>query len=101
MNKKEYWIIENIPNEGVDILHSDFVDNYIKEFSPPFIEVNFGAYKCPQLSRLLSCMYKKNILERGTISLGCCWQPGFPKWVYVYTLEKSYKSIKTHLLETK
>jgi len=91
MTEEEQWIIENIPEHGVDILCTDFVDKFIDRFKPVFREVNWGAYKCPTLNRLLRSMYKKGILKRGIIGLDKgSWQPGFPKWVYVYSLEKYY-----------
>ena len=90
MNEKERWIIDNVPAWGTDILNSDFVQSFLNAFSPPFRETNWGARKCPSLGRLLSRMYKKGILTRGIIGLGLNWQPGFPRWVYVYQVSKAY-----------
>lgn len=91
MTEKEQWLIDNIPECGVDILHADFVDKFIDRFKPAFHAVNWGAYKCPSLNRLLARMYKKSILRRSIIGLGLNWQPGFPKWVYVYSVRQDYR----------
>ena len=91
MNEKEQWIINNIPPHGTDILDSEFVDAFIERFHPPFRPVNWGAHKCSTLGRLLSSMYKKGILDRSRISLGITWQPGWPKWVYAYSVNKYYE----------
>ncbi|KKN66070.1 hypothetical protein LCGC14_0475480 [marine sediment metagenome] len=97
MTVKERWVLKNMPKCGVDILNSDFVDLYIAAFNPVYRLTNWGAYKCPQLGKLLSQMFKKNILERGTISLGINWEPGFPKWVYSYSIVAVYKPYAENL----
>lgn len=74
-------------NGQVDILVVDFVDEYLKQFNPKFKPTNWGAHKCPEIARYLSLCYKSNLLNRARLSLGYNWQPGFPKWVFVYYLK--------------
>lgn len=72
---------------GVDILASDFVDAYIEATNASFIPKNWGAHGCPQLGRDLAAMHEAGTLKRGRVGLSNgAWQPGFPKWVYVYRL---------------
>ncbi len=97
MTDKERWILKTLPPEGADVLNSDFVDSFIKEFNPTFRPTAWGAYKCPALGRLLSNMCKKGILGRMIISLGANWQPGFPKWAYVYSVNEDYISYANEL----
>ncbi len=97
MTKNKEWLLKNIPPEGVDILCQDFVDKFIKECNVLFKETNFGAYKCPVLGRTFAKLYREGFLSRGIIDLGINWQPGFPKWVYVYSLNESGLSHKRML----
>ena len=97
MNNKERWVLKHIPKVGVDILNADWVDAYIESFNAPHRICNWGANKCPQLGKLLSQMYKKNILNRGVIALGRAWQPGFPKWVYTYAVADEYRAYADNL----
>jgi hypothetical protein len=85
------WIKARIAEEiggHVDILNSDFVDDYIAKFDAGYRPVNWGAHHCPQLGRDLSAMYNLGMLKRSRIGLtDGAWQPGFPKWVYTYTVK--------------
>ena len=94
MVKNKEWLLKNIPSAGVDVLCQDFVDKFIKECNVPFKETNWGAHKCPELGRMLVKLYREGFLDRGIIGLGANWQPGFPKWVYVYSLNESGLSRK-------
>lgn len=80
------WIEQYQPGtNGVDILNADFVDGYIKKFSPAHRGANWGAKKCPEISRVLSnCLRNGWFKYRSRIGLGKNWQVGFPKWVYAY-----------------
>jgi hypothetical protein len=70
---------------GVDVLNADFVADYIIATAAPFIATNYGAHKCPQLSRDLSKMASDGILRRARVGISGLG-PDFPKWVYTYTL---------------
>lgn len=90
MDNKYSWIINYINDNGaVDILNSDFVDAYIEHFSANYKATNYGANKCPELSKLLSGMHKKYMLRRSAVGLTMSSLPsGFPKWVYVFKLNQ-------------
>lgn len=70
----------------MDVLDAKFVDDYIEFTGAKGIIALWGANKCPLLSSDLATMFKCGILARGTISLGANWQPGFPTWVYSYSI---------------
>lgn len=81
------WIMGQVERwRFVDILNSDFVEEYLAQFKPTFQPMTIGAHKCPLLSRDLAEMASFGFLKRGTISLGYNWQPGFPKWVRCYSM---------------
>lgn len=87
----EEFIIEYLfhSDSGVSVLDSDFHDKVHEEF-PHFKQkiYIFGACPVQAAMRCLQRLYKDHRLERGSVSLGMNWQPGFPKWVYVYTIYK-------------
>lgn len=82
------WIVEKIIElRHVDILNEAFVDEYISKFNPKHRVTNWGANKCRLLSSDLNAMAKSGVLDRGIIGLPHGnWEPGFPKWVYTYSL---------------
>ena len=86
------WIIEYIKNNGwQNVFMEDFVESYVEECKPNRYEPTFwGAYKVPELSRYLSELYHKGILNRFTVGLKYHYD-GFPKWCYGYTLNKREK----------
>jgi hypothetical protein len=64
LENKIKWVIEYCKKDNhANILNSNFVDKYVEKFNPKYRGVNFGAFKCPELGRLLSLMYHKNILD--------------------------------------
>ena len=77
------WIKEHSP-QGVDVLNSDFVDDYVAATGVRMEPTCWGASKCPTLGSDLSAMARCGALDRGRIGLGANWQPGFPKWVWAY-----------------
>ena len=88
MYEKEDWVIaylKNIDNIGIDMLNEKFVDEYIKEFTPKYKVMLWGANRCIELSKLLSSMYNQGILKRTPIGIPNS-PPGMPKWIYVYEL---------------
>lgn len=81
------WIMAWIKKNGsTDVLNSDFVDAYIEATSAKFRHTAWGAYKCPTLGKDLAHMARCGALKRGRIGLGSNWQPGFPKWVWAYSV---------------
>lgn len=82
------WLLETINSEkSVDVLNSGFVFDYAN-FTGAKITVPFwGAGWCQLLSSDLRRMFKGRLLRRRTVGLSSgAWQPGFPKWVYSYSL---------------
>lgn len=82
------WIIHHLTRKGfADILDAEFVDRYIEITNSSFKPVQWGAHKCPQLAKDLRKAYDSGLVERSIMGLsGGAWQPGFPKWVYSYSL---------------
>ena len=93
------WLENRIDEEGaggVDTLNSQFVDDYIDATDAKFRFTNFGAYKCPQLGRDLSTMFRAGRLRRSRLGLtDGAWQPGFPTWVWCYSLPRYHRSTNT------
>jgi hypothetical protein len=83
--ERQQFIIDYInEHKQADVLIIEFVDQYIKKFNLKYTKTNWGANKCPQLSKDLKLLYDCGIIDRTPISLLCNWEPGLPKWVYVY-----------------
>jgi len=79
------WLMEYMQNNGpVDILNADFVEAYLAWTEARAIDTNWGARKCPTLSRDLRYLWAIGRARRGRVGLGFNWQPGFPKWVWSY-----------------
>jgi len=90
MNKKWYFIGKYLLNtEAVSVTDEEFVDSYIKEFNVKHKVTLYGAYKCYDLGRQLSQMYKRGFLDRFIIGINAPID-GFPKWVYTYSLRREY-----------
>ena len=100
MNKREKkeWLIKYLDNPanqrtigaGVDILNYDFVLDYLEGVGLQKSKWSFqpyGAHKVPELSRILSEMFKEGVLTRGRAGIRCGYA-GMPKWVYIYNLIK-------------
>lgn len=84
--ERRTWIVKYIRVHGpVDILRSDFVDDYIAATKASFRLTCFGAFKCSTLGRDLAHLVSEGALRRRRLGLSSNWQPGFPKWVWVYS----------------
>jgi hypothetical protein len=88
-HKAERWAwlqhyFENHPH-GTSILDAEFV--YAKENKAPLHYTLWGANKCATLSKDLSAMESCGILERYRLGLAGNWQPGFPTWIWEYSLK--------------
>lgn len=80
------YIRDNYPRAGVDILDRDFVDTYEAATGAQVQVKMWGANGCPQLAADLLAMKRLGQLKRHRTGLGGNWQPGFPKWVWSYSL---------------
>lgn len=82
------WVIAQLKeHKYVDVLNAAFVESFIRAFDPDWTPTMWGAHKCPALGRLLANMARDGVLKRFASGLGPNWQPGFPRWVYVYSLK--------------
>lgn len=95
MSEKEEWIIEYLKNKKslafVDMLDLDFVNSFVEQFEEKYDDMTLGAVKCKELSKLLSTMYKKELLIRYPHGVRSgfnqdCRNNKAPKWVYSYEL---------------
>lgn len=87
--ERRKWIVEYITvhePHGVDVLNSDFVDAYTAATGAKFRVMMWGANRCAQLGNDLLTMTRLGVLKRCRIGLAGNWQPGFPKWVWSYSL---------------
>ena len=94
MSKEQFILsyIKNSPIQSVDILNQYFTDEYINKFKPKKIKYKlWGSHHIPELTRLLTKMYTKNLLNRQIYGLSNMTQ-GFPKWIYVYTISNKIYS---------
>lgn len=73
-------------NTGVDVLDSVFHDEFYARFGGKRKEYAIGSQPVAKAQRWLSKMYREGQLDRGVIPLSSSAQPGFPNWVYGYTL---------------
>ena len=76
---------------SVNILDFDFMSAYIEEFNPKNVKYHlYGSPTCKEVGKLLSDMYKQNLLDRYRIGLSGM-ESGFPKWIYCYELSRICK----------
>lgn len=76
----------------VDVLYSDFVDDYAEATGEKVVYMPFCANKCRQLGRDLSAMEKSGILSRSVTGLPSGDAAmGFPKWVFVYRINEHWR----------
>lgn len=87
--QKQKFIIDYLgKNFSADVTDSKFHDAWHARFGGNRTIHNWGACPCPNSMVWLKKLYDQGILDRGIISLGENWQPGFPRWVYGYTLHE-------------
>ena len=76
-------------DESVDVLNSEFVDDYSRATEAETSRMTIGAAKCKQLGRDLSHLYRNGRLDRYSTGLPAGDSSmGFPKWVYTYQLKR-------------
>jgi len=89
MNEQEQWIIEWLkerPFEGIDACDEFFHEAFWQRFGGARAQTHFGAQRVYKAQRLLAQMYRAGKLRRFVSSLEGMGA-GWPRWVYVYTLE--------------
>jgi len=75
-----------------DICDTQLHDEFFQEFGGKRKRANWGAERVYKISFWLKRLFDEGVLDRGIVSLSGSWHPGFPKWVYGYTLSKSWKA---------
>lgn len=66
-----------------------FHDEFFLLFGGARHETFWGAQTVYKAQKLLKKMYDEGTLDRGSIGLGANWQPGFPRWVYTYAINRT------------
>lgn len=85
---RDAWLLVRVhADRYVDVLNRQFVEDYI-EFSGATCRLMWwGAPKCALLSADLARLAREKVLTRQPYGLPTPnWQPGFPKWVYSYSV---------------
>jgi len=93
--EREQWILDWLKQHYcADAVNQDFHEAYHQRF-PEYVrrETYWGAQPVAQAQRDLARMAQAGVLERGPVSLGANWQPGFPKWVCSYSLPRNHVCI--------
>ena len=89
--KREYmeqWVIDYVSkNPGVSVTDEKFHEEFYQNFGGARKETFFGAQPVDKAMKLLKDLEKRGHLSRSIIGLAGNWQPGFPKWNYVYFIE--------------
>ena len=78
------WFREN---SEASVLNKAFHDDYHRQFPDYKRKENIvGTMPVEQAMKDLKDLSESGELSRKTIGLGSLWQPGFPKWIYLYCL---------------
>lgn len=84
--KKQKFIIDYLTeNHTADVCNADFHGRWFAMFGGKKKSTNWGAEPVYNAMAWLKKLYDQGLLERGVVSLFRP-EPGFPNWVYVYTL---------------
>lgn len=92
-HQRKEWLIEAIRQEfSADVLNQDLVDRYAEHTGARYFGSIIGAGWCPLLAADLRRLYRLGLLKRGRMGMAGNWQPGFPRWVYSYSLNDERKA---------
>lgn len=95
MDEQEEFIIQWCKeHHGFDALTCNFHYFFYEKFGGKRHDCLCSAQTVYKAMRLARRMYDKGILKRGRIGLANSWQPGLPKWVWVYYLPKPPKKTR-------
>ena len=87
VHAQRQFVIEYLRrNFEADACNQEFHDEFHALFGGARHETYWGAQTVYKAQRLLKAMADDGTLERYPVGLGGNWQPGFPRWVYGYTL---------------
>lgn len=70
--------------EVIDVYHTKFIDDYIKEFNPKYKVQPYGPNTCRDAGKILSKMYKEGLLTRTALGLNGFAGLNYAKWTYCY-----------------
>lgn len=84
------WIISYLKNNlTASSVDQAFHNDFFCLFGGKRKETLWGAQPVNRAMIKLRFLFDIGVLERNRIGLsGGAWAPGFPKWVYVYSLKK-------------
>lgn len=89
------WIVAYIEKRAqyhasftVDVLNSDFVEDYVEATGAKCKLMFYGANKCATLGADLSYLHSQKRLARHTTGIEGLAGMGFPRWVFSYGLPK-------------
>lgn len=81
------FVIEYLnKNFCTDALDQKFHNDFFGRFGGKWQATGFGSQPVFSAQRWLKRFYDAGVLDRDIVPLGSATQPGFPKWVYSYTL---------------
>lgn len=83
------WIVSFLQRETeVSAVHAEFHAAFATRFDLPTQPSVVGASVCRTAMRRLAHLASTGVLTRQRTPLGTGWQPGFPRWVYSYSLRR-------------
>jgi len=89
--REEKWVLDYCrANPEVNALNGPAHDAFAAEFKAPLKIQIVGPNYCPRLMLRVRSLHKGGWLERFTI--GISNGPGWPKWVYTYSLRSDLKN---------
>jgi len=93
MRKFIIWWIETY--DPVCATDTPFHEAFFARFGGKRKEANWGAQTVNKAMRLLKKMYDEGELSRVVVGIGGRgnWQPGFPRWNYVYYTQDHHDNI--------
>ena len=88
--QKQYrFVIEYLEEHyATDACDQKFQEQWFLKFGGNRKQTIWGAEPVREAASYLKELWQQGILDRGVVTLGINWQPGFPRWVYGYTLRE-------------
>jgi hypothetical protein len=85
------WIVNYIRvNGGVSATDELFHEAFFQQFGGSRKLTMWGAQPVSKAMLRLKALVDLGVLVRSKIGLGGNWQPGFPKWNYVYFINENH-----------
>jgi len=84
------WIVSYLERETeVSAVRANFHAAFATRFDCAVRPSAVGASVCRAAMSRLAQLASTGVLTRQRMPLGTAWQPGFPRWVYCYSLRKN------------